>query len=479
MKTARNLGDMENYSIYMLNGKMGLAGTPNGENEQVILTQPKYDIIYPFVKEHAIVKAGEFFGVINKYGVETIPANRYKYISPNWGEGYFHVSDNHSGDEHYLDASNKILHIYENKDDYSGIKRKVASIGHLDYDKIRYFGWGNTIFHFEYEDYEYLYNDINEIIIFKGDDLKVLNGNIYIGRDKNIRKYGGIDKGGRTIIPFIYDDLWGAGEQDDKYYDLIEADKNGKSGYINTQGETIIPFVYLRCGRFSNGYAWVTNEAEKCGLINKKGTIIEPLTHDNIIELSDGRNVFIDSGYKASYSVQNMPKDYVKQDWKHKSFSFDIFHNPNYVGVETADGKRGVTYLDGRIMLPAVYDDITFWQNINNDGVIVKKNNKYGIVDLHNNILVPFEYDGIGVIEGVRINGRKHNYYGVSRNGMRGILDNNFRECIPIMYTRLEFSKSYNCFIVEVKGDKAMIDINNNIVVPFTSNRLDTHDFYG
>ncbi|MEE3414635.1 MAG: hypothetical protein VZR53_04610, partial [Prevotella sp.] len=79
MKTARNLGDMENYSIYMLNGKMGLAGTPNGENEQVILTQPKYDIIYPFVKEHAIVKAGEFFGVINKYGVETIPANRYKH----------------------------------------------------------------------------------------------------------------------------------------------------------------------------------------------------------------------------------------------------------------------------------------------------------------------------------------------------------------------------------------------------------------
>ena len=46
------------------------------------------------------------------------------------------------------------------------------------------------------------------------------------------------------------------------------------------------------------------------------------------------------------------------------------------------------------------------------------------------------------------------------------------------MYTRLEFSKSYNCFIVEVKGDKAMIDLNNNIVVPFTSNSLDTHDFY-
>ena len=478
MQTAKCLGDMENYSIYMLNGKMGLAGTPNGEKEQVILTQPKYSVIYPFVKGHAIVKVGDYYGVINKYGVETIPANRYKHINPNWEKGYFFVSDNHFGDEHYLDAENNPFPIDEKRTDYSEIKRKVALIGHLNYDEIRYFGWDNTIFHFEYDDYEYLYNDISEKIIFIGDDLKVLNGNIYIGRDKNTRKYGGLDKGGRTVIPFIYDDLWGAGEQDNEYYDLIEAERNGKSGYINTHGETIIPFTYLRCGRFSNGYAWVTNDAEKVGLINKNGTIIEPLIHDNIIELSDGRNVYIDSGYKESYTVQNMPKQNINQDWKHKHFSFDIFHNPNFVGVETADRKRGVTYLDGRVILPAVYDDITFWQSIYNNGVIVKKNNKYGVVDLQNNILIPFEYDGIGVIENINRNGKNCSYYGVRRNGLSGVIDNNFRECIPIMYSRLEYSKSYNCFVVEVKGDKAMIDINNNIVVPFTSNRLDKHDFY-
>lgn len=479
MQTAKCLGDMENYSIYMLNGKMGLAGTPNGEKEQVILTQPKYSIIYPFVKGYAIVKAGDYYGVINKYGVETIPANRYKYINPNWKEGYYFVSDNHFGDEHYLDANNKPFPIDIKKTDYSEIKRKVASIGRISYDEIHYFGWGDTIFHFEYDDYEYLYNDITESIIFIGDDLKVLNGSIYIGRDKNTRKYGGIDKGGRTIIPFIYDDLWGSGEQDDEYYDLIEAEKNGKSGYINAHGQTIIPFIYLRCGRFSNGYAWVTNEAERCGLINKNGTIIEPLTHHNIIELNDGRYVFIDkdnySG-KESYSVQNMSKQNINHDWKHKYFSFDIFHNPNYVGVETADRKRGVTHLDGSCLLPAVYDDITFWQSIYNNGVIVKKGNKYGVVDLHNNVLIPFEYDGISVIENVLKNGKKYSYYVVRRNGLSGIIDNTFRECIPLMYSRLEYSKSYNCFVAEVKGDKAMIDINNNIVVPFTSNSLNTHD---
>ena len=265
MQTARSLGDMENYSIYMINGKMGLAGSPNGEKEQVILTQPKYNVIYPFVKEHAIVKVGDYFGVINKYGVETIPANRYKYIQPNWGEGYFYVSDNHSGDEHYLDVDNNPFHMDKIKTDYSEIKRKVALIGHLNYDKILSFGWENTIFHFVYDDYVYLYNDICERFILIGNDIKVLNGNIFIGKNKDIGKYGGVDKEGKIIIPFVYDDLWGSGNQDNKYYDLIEAERNGKAGYINIHGETIIPFIYRQCGRFSNDYAWVTNDEKKLG----------------------------------------------------------------------------------------------------------------------------------------------------------------------------------------------------------------------
>lgn len=313
-----------------------------------------------------------------------------------------------------------------------------------------------------------------------GNDIKVLNGNIFIGKNKDIGKYGGVDKEGKIIIPFVYDDLWGSGNQDNKYYDLIEAERNGKAGYINIHGETIIPFIYRQCGRFSNDYAWVTNDEKKTGLINKNGTIIEPLTHYNIIKLSDGRSVFIDidNSDKESYTVQNMPKQNINQDWKHKRFYFDVFHNPNFVGVETADWKRGVTYIDGRVILPAIYDDITFWQSIHNNGVIVKRNNKYGVVDLLNNILIPFEYDYIFVIENVVKNGRKYSYYGVTRNGLSGVIDNYYRESIPIMYSRIEYSKSYNCFVVEVKKEKAMIDIDNNIVVPFTSNWLKTHDFY-
>lgn len=56
MQIARQFGNLNNYSIYQLNNKMGLAGSPDGESEQRILTQPEYDVIYPFVNGFAIVK---------------------------------------------------------------------------------------------------------------------------------------------------------------------------------------------------------------------------------------------------------------------------------------------------------------------------------------------------------------------------------------------------------------------------------------
>ena len=47
MQIARQFGNLNNYSIYQLNNKMGLAGSPDRESEQRILTQPEYDVIYP------------------------------------------------------------------------------------------------------------------------------------------------------------------------------------------------------------------------------------------------------------------------------------------------------------------------------------------------------------------------------------------------------------------------------------------------
>jgi len=477
MQTAKCLGDMENYSIYMLNGKMGLAGTPNGEKEQVILTQPKYSIIYPFVKGYAIVKAGDFYGVINKYGVETIPANRYKYINPNWKEGYYFVSDNHFGDEHYLDAENNYFYRTE---PFESIKRTVAMIGNIDYQRIFLHQRTNDVFSFSYNNKVYVYNKQLNKIILRAGKARFVNGDKIIFKDEYTNKEGIIDLNGRILASATYDELFYCADKEDFISDnLIEARKDGKSGYIDFYGNVKIPFIYYHCGTFQNGYAWVCDKDYKCGLIDKYGNVVEPLIHDSIEILSNGNIIFIDNnGNKEKYYLKDKPRDFVTQDWKHISFRFNIFNNPNYVGVKTNERKSGVTYIDGRVMLPAIYDDFAFFQEICNNGVIVAKKGKYGVVDLNNKELLPFMFDYIDTIEEIKRGDSSYVYYKVGINGLYGVYDNNFRECIPVMYSSLKYSKSYKCFVVEVKEDKAMIDLNNNIVVPFTSNNLDTHDFY-
>ena len=51
-------------------------------------------------------------------------------------------------------------------------------------------------------------------------------------------KWGFIDKTGKEVVPFIYDDVNWFGEG------LSEVKKDGKYGFINKTGEVVIPFIY-------------------------------------------------------------------------------------------------------------------------------------------------------------------------------------------------------------------------------------------
>ena len=222
------------------------------------------------------------------------------------------------------------------------------------------------------------------------------------------------------------------------------------------------------------GTAWVSNEQGKAGLIDYSGRLLEPLTHDNIMHLKNGNVVFVDTNQffrTEQYSVYGKPKNYVKNNAGASSFHFDVFHNPDFVGVETSNRKRGVTHLDGTIILPAVYDHITFWQDIRNDAIIVKKGNKVGLVNLNNKVVVDFIYDHIETIKIVENNEDKY-VYKIEKNGKYGLLDNKFREIVPLIYNRFSFSEMYNAFFVEITNERALVNPNNEILIPFTSEYL-------
>ena len=279
MQIAKQFGELYNYSIYQLNNKMGLAGAPNGEQEQRILTQPIYDVIYPFVNGFAIVKKGSFYGVIDKFGNVTIPVEM-PYIQHHWKEGYFYLSSNRLDGWHYKvdDYYRKVLVQSESEEAMSIIESTFARK-----PKWASFAISKQIIFVTFESERFIFNTTLKKIIFRGNGKsKVINGDKIIVEEESTGKHGIINTKGDVLVPFAYDDLfYCATNETYAENNLIEAKLNGKSGYIDFSGRVRIPFDYLSCGTFVEGTAWVSNRDGKAGLIDYDGRILEPLIHDN------------------------------------------------------------------------------------------------------------------------------------------------------------------------------------------------------
>ena len=83
-------------------------------------------------------------------------------------------------------------------------------------------------------------------------------------------KYGFIDKDGKEIIPFIYD------EANNFVNGLALVRKNGKRGYIDKDGKEVIPLIYKYAVPFFGNMALVSKDANKCYYIDRSGKMIAP-----------------------------------------------------------------------------------------------------------------------------------------------------------------------------------------------------------
>jgi hypothetical protein len=81
-------------------------------------------------------------------------------------------------------------------------------------------------------------------------------------------KWGAIDKTGKTVIPFQYDNFY------PYYFGLAAFSQNGKWGYLDAQGNVAIPAQYAVASGFGDdGYA-VAYDGQKAFLIDTKGNAI-------------------------------------------------------------------------------------------------------------------------------------------------------------------------------------------------------------
>lgn len=257
----------------------------------------------------------------------------------------------------------------------------------------------------------------------------------------NYSEYYNARKG--KIYSFFNQNLKKIGESYEPIYNNFSTDnpqisfKNlkGKYGVVDWQGNEKIPFVYDEALDFKKSENSIAKKNGKFGVINFKNKEIFPFIYDEINELDEVENL------ENTFILSNKIEDKLV----------------NINGKALLSGYQSI--------LPVFYDHSKF---------IVKKNNKFGIADLQNKILLTIVFDEIS--DWVEYGPEDRHI--VKRNGKYGMVEyKTFKEKIPAIYDFV-FTARDKVFVG--KDEKyGIIDLNNKIICPLIYDEIEPSFGYG
>lgn len=140
-----------------------------------------------------------------------------------------------------------------------------------------------------------------------------------------------------------------------------------------------------------------------------------------------------------------------------------VYDTLNYINDDriTAckDDRYGLINIKQEEIIPFRYKYIDYL----NDNFIIAVNDvgKYGVVNIHNEVVLSFDYDEIYNIS------EYCGYLRISKDNKFGLIDSTAVEIVvPLEYESIEYSRNETAVAVK-EGRSGVIDITNKIVVPF------------
>lgn len=291
---------------------------------------------------------------------------------------------------------------------------------------------------------------------------------------------GAVDRNGKLVVPIEYDEV---GEFD---HGTAAASKHGHYGYINGTGEEVIPFTFDGAMRFHNGLAVVTKDdqsgvidtkgelvvpfqydwvegfmtlplsrvrkAGNMGLINRFGDVVLGVEHDHVGTLNDSLALVIDKG-KSGY-VNPSGEWVVPQRFEANALTINMGDFHNGLARVLSGGKLGLIDIRGNRVAPAQYADIGLMES----GLIpVKRKNKWGYVTRSLVSVVEPKYDQAWEL---------HNGYGrVTSGGLFGLVDSTGTEVIKPKFTALSDVAS-GLLIASDEHGTGVVDPAGKVLVP-------------
>lgn len=230
-------------------------------------------------------------------------------------------------------------------------------------------------------------------------------------------------------------------------YLVVENEKTGMKGCLDVvQNKMAIPYEYEEISDMDNGY-FAAAKMSKMGLVDSTGKVCLPFQYDY--------GAHIDSEYKVAWVKKNGVYGLVDfQNQVILPFEYDDIH----VEVKGGDlqtvcknGKYGIlSHKQKKLVVPLIYEDIrlgaevfsnlfeTMKNTLQSDLIAVKKNGKWGFIDLNGNIKIPCKYDDDAGLPHETLNykfrGGRSTFI---RNGLFGLINEQGQEVVPAKYKRI------------------------------------------
>lgn len=183
---------------------------------------------------------------------------------------------------------------------------------------------------------------------------------------------------------------------------LFEDQNDGKYGYINKKGEVVIEAKYDNASVFEEGFAVVVIDSrdgnEKIDLIDKKGNVtysFNASTLKHLGKFSEGVMAVREKGLEDIYFInkkgEKVGSKFGKRGPNDERYCMidgkTVFYDGNVYGLKSKDGE---------ILIRAKYEEL--WPSSISNLYYALKNEKFGLIDDKDGIVLDFDYDVIFVV---------------------------------------------------------------------------------
>jgi len=270
------------------------------------------------------------------------------------------------------------------------------------------------------------------------------------------KKYGILDRNGNVILPFEYDGL------DYKSDDVIIVKKGNNSGIVDINNNIVLPLEYDSL-IFESSDAVIAEKDGKFGIVNIYGNIRLPFIYSSISYYSDNIIGVTQNGVVSYIDIN--------RNVKFENIRMREYYSDNvFVAMDIKTLDCAIYDIEGNML--SGYNLTGYHKYYSDNIIIVKKNDKYGIIDMYGNEILPFVYKEISYYEsnGYVLAEQSYGHW------YRGIVEQVDFETSPEDQFVLYIDACYASVWGEEKyNDVAPIILNNRTMLParFVAENLD------